>query len=105
YLRLVAVVLIVWFAFKTPQRARFTLLALGFILAGALGNLYDNFFHRTQYLFSVAPGAVRDFLYFHNDSPAWDFPAFNVADACITVGAVTLFCALWGTTRPAAAPH
>ena len=46
------------------------------IVAGALGNLFDR----------IAFGKVRDFIYY---SPI-DFPIFNVADICLTVG-ITLF--------------
>ena len=52
--------------------------ALGMVIGGALGNVAD----RLQY------GAVRDFLDFHAAGYHW--PAFNVADACITVGAALL---------------
>jgi len=45
------------------------------ILAGAAGNLYDRF----------AYGYVVDFLDFYIGAYHW--PAFNVADSCITVGA------------------
>jgi signal peptidase II len=51
---------------------------LGLILGGALGNLYDR----------VAYGQVVDFLDFH--ALGWHYPAFNVADSAITVGAVIL---------------
>ena len=54
--------------------------ALALILGGALGNVIDR----------VRFGAVADFLHFH-----WNehfFPAFNVADACITVGVALM---LW----------
>ena len=50
-------------------------LALALILGGALGNLYDR----------VTLGYVVDFLDFH-----WSgrhFPAFNIADSAICVGA------------------
>jgi signal peptidase II len=47
------------------------------VLAGAFGNLYDRLFYRY----------VVDFLYVHH------WPVFNVADSCITVGAVLL---AWG---------
>lgn len=49
--------------------------ALALVMGGALGNVIDRLYH----------GYVVDFLHFH-----WGdayFPAFNVADSCITVGA------------------
>lgn len=53
---------------------------IGFVLigSGAFGNLLDRF--RT--------GAVTDFLLFHIGEYHW--PAFNVADSCITVGVCIL---------------
>lgn len=53
-------------------------LALSLILGGALGNVIDRF----------AYGAVVDFLDFHLGG--WHWPAFNVADSAICVGAVLL---------------
>ena len=53
--------------------------ALSFILAGALGNLWD----RVQY------GTVIDFIDFYIGT--WHFPTFNVADSVICVGIVLLF--------------
>ena len=50
-------------------------LGLIFIIGGALGNLIDRIFR----------GAVFDFLYFHYQDLA--FPAFNMADSFITIGA------------------
>ena len=50
-------------------------LGLIFIIGGALGNLADRIFR----------GAVFDFLYFHYQNLA--FPAFNMADSFITIGA------------------
>lgn len=52
--------------------------ALALILGGALGNLWDR----------VAEGRVTDFLLFHY--AGWSWPAFNVADSAITVGAAML---------------
>jgi signal peptidase II len=62
---------------RNPQR---TLLCAGLalILGGALGNLWDR----------LAWGAVADFLDFH--AFGWHWPAFNVADSAITVGAAIL---------------
>lgn len=94
-LRIGAVAALVYFALRCRPSQRLTLLVLGAILAGALGNLYDNL---TQGRLAAYPvpggevGGVRDFLYFcfgGGPSP-WCFPAFNVADSCISVGAITL---------------
>lgn len=52
--------------------------ALACILGGAVGNVIDRTLH----------GYVVDFLDFHY--AGWHFPAFNVADSAITVGAVCL---------------
>jgi signal peptidase II len=57
----------------------FLLLALSSVLGGALGNLLD----RLHY------GEVVDFLDFHWRGYYW--PAFNVADICITLGVIGLF--------------
>ncbi len=54
--------------------------ALSLVLAGALGNLADRVFRAPGFL----RGAVVDFV--HVDP----IPTFNVADAALTVGAVTL---------------
>ena len=57
------------------------------IYAGAIGNLYDNFTRAD----ADPTRSVRDFLFFSGQWPvAWTFPAFNVADSCITVGAIGL---------------
>jgi len=52
--------------------------ALALMLGGALGNLWDR----------LEWGHVVDFLDFH--AAGWHWPAFNVADSAITVGAAML---------------
>ncbi len=52
--------------------------ALALILGGALGNVWDR----------LTLGYVVDFIQVYYDK--WAFPAFNVADSAITVGAVIL---------------
>ena len=74
---LVAIAIVGTLLVRSPGRR---LLCTGFalILGGALGNLID----RLRY------GQVVDFLDFH--AAGWHWPAFNVADSAITLGAVLL---------------
>lgn len=74
-----------------PTGGRFTPLALGLIFGGAVGNLVD----RARF------GAVVDFLDFYWRGYHW--PAFNVADASISVGVVLL--ALRMLLTPASSSH
>lgn len=92
-LRCLALFGLLWFVRTTSRSARLQLTVLSLVFAGAVGNLYDNFIR--------ADRSVRDFLHFFGDWPwMWDFPAFNVADSCITVGAIGLFVLLWREDRP-----
>jgi signal peptidase II len=73
----VAVGILAWLA-RLDQRARVLGAALALVFAGAVGNLIDR----------VRLGSVVDFILAH-----WHdhyFPAFNVADSAITVGAALL---------------
>jgi signal peptidase II len=66
---------------------------LALIVGGALGNLYDR----------VAIGRVVDFLLFHYHG--WSYPAFNVADSAITVGAAALIIDSFRQRRTEPAPN
>lgn len=59
-------------------------IALSLILSGAIGNLIDRIFR----------GEVVDFMDFHWQNYHW--PAFNVADSCITVGVGLLMITMLG---------
>jgi signal peptidase II len=74
---LVAAAIVTYLILKSPQK-RLLCLGLTLILGGALGNLIDR----------LRFGQVVDFLDFH--ALGWHWPAFNVADSGITVGAVLL---------------
>ena len=67
----ISIVLIVWLR---KAETTFLALALGFVIGGAIGNVFDRFIW----------GRVYDFLDFHAAGYHW--PAFNVADAAISVG-------------------
>ncbi|MBN1662935.1 MAG: signal peptidase II [Deltaproteobacteria bacterium] len=78
----IAVLLILYYLKGTDAKDRGVVLSLSLILSGALGNLIDR----------VRFGEVVDFLDvyigFFPSLPHW--PAFNVADSAISVGAVIL---------------
>ena len=73
---IIVAVLLTWLWRETE---RYTALALGAIVGGALGNLIDRFVH---------DGAVADFIQVHAGPYYW--PAFNLADSAISVGAAML---------------
>ena len=81
----------VWMVVKHRDETVFCA-GLALILGGAIGNLYDR----------VTLGKVIDYLLFHYQGHA--FPAFNVADSAITVGAGLLILdSIWGKKHAAAA--
>ncbi|NMM12081.1 MAG: lipoprotein signal peptidase [Rhodoferax sp.] len=74
---LLAAALIVWML-KSHAGQKLFAFALACILGGAIGNVIDR----------VLYGYVVDFLDFH--WRGWHFPAFNLADSAITIGAACL---------------
>ncbi len=72
-----AIGVILWLLYSAPAGKQWLQGALGLILSGALGNLYDRIF---------VNGCVRDFINFHFRVVGIKWPAFNIADAAITVG-------------------
>ena len=81
------------------RSARVMTAALILILAGALGNLHDNLFLEPRGE-GARFGEVRDFIDVYFTAWDWHFPTFNVADACISVGAVLLFAVSFFGPRP-----
>ena len=72
-----SLVLIVWI-WRECKRNGWLALALSLVLGGAIGNLLDRVNH----------GYVVDFILLHYSG--WTFPAFNIADMAITIGAIML---------------
>jgi signal peptidase II len=68
---------------RSPEQAMKLRIGLAFVMGGALGNLFDRIVH----------GTVTDFVEFHIGEHY--FPAFNVADSAISLGACLLILDLW----------
>jgi lipoprotein signal peptidase len=84
-----ALAIVYWSTRRSTARDLALCAALGLILAGTLGNLYDR----------LVFGGVRDFLYFY-----WiEWPVFNLADCCLVCGAILLLAQAF-FSRPAPAP-
>ena len=80
-LSVLAVVAILYILFVAGAAAhRVLTIALGLIMAGAMGNCYDR----------IAFGHVRDFVYFHVDAIGFECAIFNFADNMLVAGAITL---------------
>ena len=85
-------VLLVWLK-RLGRNDTWLAIGLALILGGALGNLYDR----------IAYGHVIDFILVH-----WEhrlFPAFNVADSAICVGAVMLALDMFKSKKSGESAH
>jgi signal peptidase II len=74
----ISIVLLVWL-FKLKPTEKWRAASLALIIGGALANLWDRF----------VLGSVVDFLDVHLGVYHW--PAFNIADSAVTIGAIMLF--------------
>jgi len=85
---LMAIALVLAYFRWIKEEEVWTPLSLSLVLTGAVGNLIDRF----------RLGSVIDFLDFQYRG--WHWPAFNVADASITIGVILLTIKiLWGETK------
>ncbi|WP_020410266.1 signal peptidase II [Hahella ganghwensis] len=74
---IVSAMLVLWLV-RLRSDEKWIACALSLVLGGALGNLYDR----------IVLGYVVDFLHFFYEN--YHFPAFNLADSAITVGAIMI---------------
>ncbi len=101
--------IILWLIFARTARDLHLTLALSFVMAGILGNLYDrlglhaltweNVYDRAGRLVHQAGApvyAVRDWLHFKIDLVNFDWPIFNLADSFLVCGAILL---VWHAIR------
>ena len=72
----IIVIFIIFYILKKDKESEY--IAFSFVLAGALGNLYDRVFY----------GYVIDFIEFHYKNFYW--PIFNIADTAISIGIILL---------------
>ncbi len=75
----IAIVAILVFFHQAPRHRRIVHVGLVMVFSGAIGNLIDRILYHE----------VIDFLDFCYNGYHW--PAFNVADSCITIGVVFMF--------------
>ena len=75
----IAIAAILVFFHQAPRENKMVRIALILIFSGAIGNLIDRILYQE----------VIDFLDFFYGSYHW--PAFNVADSCITIGVLLMF--------------
>ncbi|OGI52854.1 MAG: signal peptidase II [Candidatus Muproteobacteria bacterium RIFCSPHIGHO2_12_FULL_60_33] len=80
-------VFILWMIWRMDSQDRLLAVGLMLVLGGALGNLTDRLIH----------GYVIDFIDVYYRT--WHWPAFNVADSAITMGAVLLVVDALGSGR------
>ncbi len=85
----VALVVVSTLLWRNSHRLTTTGVGLALILGGALGNLWDR----------IVTGHVVDFLLFYLGSYQW--PAFNIADTTIVVGAALLVAEILFAKPPA----
>jgi signal peptidase II len=76
---IIAIIAILVFFHQTPQENKIVRVALILIFSGAIGNLIDRILYHE----------VIDFIDFFYGSYHW--PAFNIADSCITIGVLLMF--------------
>lgn len=82
----VSAFIVIWLS-RLPRGNGWLACALALVLGGAIGNLLDRLFR--------IDGGVVDFVDVYYGT--WHWPAFNVADAAISIGAVLLVLnAIWG---------
>lgn len=89
----VSAVLVVWMK-RLKHGETWLAIALALVLGGALGNLYDR----------VALGHVVDFVLVHWQD-RYRFPAFNLADTGITLGAIMLALDMFRTKKTGEPAH
>jgi len=77
-----AILIYLFYLYRQNTSSPYGSISIMMIISGAIGNLIDR----------VSNGHVTDFIYVHINDYYW--PAFNVADSVITIGAIIYFLGL-----------
>ena len=85
----VGTILIGWLVRNASKSPVLQNTAFAMIAGGAIGNLIDR----------LNQGYVVDFIFFHIGQ--WHFPAFNVADSCITIGLILFLIETYHSSKQA----
>jgi signal peptidase II len=94
---LAAVGITYWLFFAGAGNDLWLVVALGMILGGIFGNLYDRLGLPGLVWKLPSPNAgqrvyaVRDWLHFEIEKIGFDWPVFNIADSLLVAGAIMLF--------------
>lgn len=78
----ISILIYLAYLYKQNRSSSYGTISITLIISGAVGNLIDRFNN----------GHVTDFIYFHINDYYW--PAFNIADSAITIGAIIYFLGL-----------
>jgi signal peptidase II len=94
FLSIIAIVVILVYFLKTPDKQKIAKLCLALVTGGAVGNLLDRIIHGqvTDFIDVNIPDIIiRPFTLFSFDFPGFElyrWYIFNIADAAITVGLI-----------------
>ncbi len=86
---IIAIAIIIYIYITSDKVLFVSNLALGLILAGAIGNLWDRIWY----------GHVRDFIDLHIGNK-YHWPTFNIADSLICIGISFMVFASFSTSKP-----
>lgn len=93
FVSIVAIMAIMVIFHQTEKDKRLVQTGLVLVFSGAIGNLIDRVIHKE----------VIDFLDFYIENQHW--PAFNVADSCITIGVMLMAADMLVNHNPSAPPR
>jgi signal peptidase II len=92
FVSIIAIIAILVIFHQTEKEKKMVHTGLVLVFSGAIGNLIDRFLHKE----------VIDFIDIFFENKHW--PAFNVADACITIGVILMLADILVSSKPFKSP-